>query len=154
MILVLSLLFGFGTYFKVQPFSGILDLGRNISNSWDNKGVQVPDKQADVNGVSQELAFADTATERGLGEEEFYGYSERGEGRERHHGHDHKRDSYPITDEGIRSSISPQVAVRPREIDIKVNNNAKQTSDFQAPDDELHRRTNASCASCHDTSRW
>ena len=161
-ILVLSLFFGFGTYFKVQPFSGILDLGRSISNSWDNKGGQAPDKRADVNGVSQELAFADTATERGLGEEEFYGYSERGEGRESHHGHDSKRNIHPITDEGKWSSISPQLALRPQEIDaqsdtspnIRVKNNAKQISDSQVPDDELHRRTSASCASCHNTSRW
>ncbi len=154
-ILLLFLLFGFGTYFKVQPFSGFLELGESISNSWDNKGKQPSDKRVEVNGVSQELAFAEIATERGLGEEEFYGYSEREEGRERHH---HKRGNHHITDE----NISPQYASRPQEIDaksdtlpnIRVKNNAKQISDSQAPDDDLHRRTNASCASCHNNSRW
>jgi Domain of unknown function (DUF4405) len=47
-ILLLSLLFGFGTYFKVQPFSGILELGKSISNSWDNKGKEASDKRADA----------------------------------------------------------------------------------------------------------
>lgn len=34
-IIVLSLLFGIGTYAKIQPFSGILEFGKSISKSWD-----------------------------------------------------------------------------------------------------------------------
>ena len=161
-ILVLSLLFGFGTYFKVQPFSGILEIGKSISNSWDNNGKQTHDRQVEVNGVSQELAFAETAPERGLREEEFYGYSERGEGRERHHRHEHKRNNHDISDGGIKSFTSPQLASGSGKINtksdtspnIRVKTSARPISDSQAPDDELHRRTSASCSSCHNTSLW
>ncbi|MFZ4525224.1 MAG: DUF4405 domain-containing protein [Chlorobium sp.] len=157
-ILVLSLLFGFGTFFKMQPFYGILEFGKSISNSWDNKGKQTHDRGAEVNGVSQELAYAETAPARGLWEEEFFGSYERGEGRERHHRHEHKRKNHDMTDEGVRSSTSPQLALSPGKINaksnIRVKTSARPISDSQAPDDELHRRTSASCSSCHNTSRW
>ncbi|NTV99515.1 MAG: DUF4405 domain-containing protein [Chlorobiaceae bacterium] len=41
-IIVLSLIFGIGTYFKIQPFSGILEFGKNISKLWDGKKPQQP----------------------------------------------------------------------------------------------------------------
>jgi len=44
-IIVLSLLFGIGTYNKVQPFSGILDFGRSISKSWEGPKMQSPERQ-------------------------------------------------------------------------------------------------------------
>ncbi len=158
----LFLLFGFGTYFKIQPFSGILEFGKSISNSWDNKGKQDPDKRVDLFGASQQLAMAELVPEKGLREKDFYGYSERGEGRERHHGHGDNRATHHRIDGGKVSSREPQYAVRQQAIvaspvtasTIKVNNDSDQINNFQAPDDELHRRTSASCASCHNTSRW
>ena len=44
-IIILSLLFGFGTYYNVQPFSGILEFGKSISKSWEGKTTQPPDSQ-------------------------------------------------------------------------------------------------------------
>ena len=41
-IVFLFLLFGIGTYFKVQPFSGILELGKRISKSLEVKTPQPP----------------------------------------------------------------------------------------------------------------
>jgi hypothetical protein len=41
-ILVMALFFGIGTYVGIQPFSGVLDFGKNISKSWDGKTVQQP----------------------------------------------------------------------------------------------------------------
>ncbi|MEI6639932.1 MAG: DUF4405 domain-containing protein [Chlorobium sp.] len=161
-IAALFLLFGFGTYFKVQPFSGILEIGESISNSWDKKGKEAPDKQVDLYKESPQLAFAETAPERGLRDEDFYGFSERGDGRGRHHGRGYKRERHHITDGGRVLPGEPQTGVRQQAIEarpatastIRVNNNVNQINDFQAPDDELHRRTSASCASCHNTSRW
>jgi magnesium-transporting ATPase (P-type) len=39
-IIILALLFGVGTYFKLQPFSGILEFGRTISKSWEGNSPQ------------------------------------------------------------------------------------------------------------------
>jgi len=155
-ITALFLLFGFGTYFKIQPFSGILELGKSISNSWDNKVKQVPDKRVDLYGVSPQLAFTDIATERGSREDDCYGRK-----RDHRHGYNKKIKRH-ITDEKRVSFITPLFAWRPQEMEAQIDSlpstkagsNKKQTSDFQAPDDELHRRTNASCESCHNTSRW
>jgi magnesium-transporting ATPase (P-type) len=44
-IVVLFILFGIGTYSKVQPFSGILDFGKSISKSWEGKTTQPPATQ-------------------------------------------------------------------------------------------------------------
>ena len=155
-IVALSLLFGAGTFFKIQPFSGILEFGKSISRSWDNSAQQGSEKRVDIYGYSQELAFADLPAERGSGEDDFYG-------RERHHRHgDMERGFRHNTDEGRVSSITPQFANRRQETAAPVDSspsaragkNEQQISDVQAPDDELHRRTNASCESCHNTSRW
>lgn len=44
-IIVLFFLFGFGTYYSVQPFSGILEFGKRISKSWEGKTMQQPGNQ-------------------------------------------------------------------------------------------------------------
>ena len=155
-IAALFLLFGFGTYFKIQPFSGILEIGKSISNSWENKGTQVPDKRVDLSGDSQQLAFAEITPEKDLRADDFYGYSEREDGGERHHGHGDTRELHHRTDGGRVSPAEAQLVVRLQPVEaravtastISVNNNGNQSNDAQAPDDELHRRTSASCASC------
>jgi len=41
-IIVLSLFFGFGTFYEIQPFSGILEFGKSISKTWGNNKMQPP----------------------------------------------------------------------------------------------------------------
>jgi hypothetical protein len=50
-ILVFSLLFGIGTYYKVQPFSGILEFGKSISKSWEGKATQSIEPQQRSNSL-------------------------------------------------------------------------------------------------------
>ncbi|NTU69157.1 MAG: DUF4405 domain-containing protein [Chlorobiaceae bacterium] len=40
-IVMISLLFGIGTYYKIQPFSSILEFGKSISKSWDRGNTHV-----------------------------------------------------------------------------------------------------------------
>jgi hypothetical protein len=47
-ILLLSSVFGIGTYFGIQPFSAIFDFGRGISNSWEQKEKQAPVPHAEL----------------------------------------------------------------------------------------------------------
>ena len=41
-IVMLCMFFGVGTYFKIQPFSGILEFGKSIAKSWDGNNTQEP----------------------------------------------------------------------------------------------------------------
>ncbi len=41
-IVLLCMFFGVGTYFKIQPFSGILEFGKSIAKSWDGNNTQEP----------------------------------------------------------------------------------------------------------------
>lgn len=50
-IIVLVLLFGIGTYNKIQPFSGILDFGRSVSKSWEGKPTQSIEMQQRSNSL-------------------------------------------------------------------------------------------------------
>lgn len=50
-IIVLVLLSGIGTYYKVQPFSGILEFGKSISKSWEGKTTQSIEKQRGPNSL-------------------------------------------------------------------------------------------------------
>ena len=45
---LLSLLFGFGTYFDLQPFSAIIRFGNRISNSWERRETQAPVSHAEL----------------------------------------------------------------------------------------------------------
>ncbi len=159
-ISVLALLCGFGTYFKIQPFSGILELGKSISNSWDKKGEQQsPDKRVERSGDSQELAFAEITPESGAWRDDFYGdvpYQGRGHGRERGHGHGyHNNNMQHSADAEVVPSAAPSQVLRQQEVAVKpvtvqnIADSGKSASNGDAPDDELHRRTTASCSSCH-----
>ena len=118
-IIILSLFVGIGTWFGIQPFSGILEFGRGISKSWEHKPEQAPLNHAELI-VSPEI-------------------------------------SQQIADEERISSRSQELAFRDEEFEADsdttkntiTENNSTQTSDVQAPDDELHRRTRESCSSCH-----
>ncbi|NHQ60367.1 DUF4405 domain-containing protein [Chlorobium sp. BLA1] len=41
-IMALSLFFGIGTYYKIEPFSAILEFGKTIAKSWEGKPVNKP----------------------------------------------------------------------------------------------------------------
>jgi hypothetical protein len=41
-ISVLSVIFGVGTYYKIQPFSVILEFGKSVSKLWDGNKAQKP----------------------------------------------------------------------------------------------------------------
>ena len=118
-ISILSLLVGTGTYFGIQPFSGILEFGKGISRSWEQKTDPALMNHAELM-TSPEI-------------------------------------SQQIADEAGISSRSQELAFRDEEFEADpdttsntiTGNNSQQTSDVQAPDDELHRRTTKSCSSCH-----
>lgn len=60
-ILLLSLLFGFGTSFRIQPFAAIINFGKGISNSWERKEQQAPVPHAEL------MTLAELSKQPGLG---------------------------------------------------------------------------------------
>ncbi|ABL65303.1 DUF4405 domain-containing protein [Chlorobium phaeobacteroides] len=60
-ILLLSLLFGFGTSFKIQPFSTIINFGKGVSNSWESKEQQAPVPHAEL------MTLTELSKQPGLG---------------------------------------------------------------------------------------
>jgi hypothetical protein len=60
-ILVLSSFVGIGTYVGIQPFSGILALGKGISKSWESKAITPPVLQA------ERMTLAELSQQPGLG---------------------------------------------------------------------------------------
>ncbi|NTU57881.1 MAG: DUF4405 domain-containing protein [Chlorobiaceae bacterium] len=111
-----------GTHTRMQPFSGILNAGREIAGSMEQKA----DNDRDL---------YDNTTN----------YLERSHGR---HGFGKHYEERPA---------SPRIASRWEEplesaaagFDSGAGNTNARSANNGAPDDELHRRTKASCASCH-----
>jgi len=52
-IVILSSLFGTGTYFDIEPFSAIIKFGDTISNSWEQKERQAPVPHAELMTLQQ-----------------------------------------------------------------------------------------------------
>ncbi len=52
-IIALSLLFGTGTYFGLQPFSSVIKLGDSISGSWERQEKQPPVPHAELMNLTQ-----------------------------------------------------------------------------------------------------
>ena len=52
-IVILSSLFGTGTYFDIEPFSAIIKFGDTISNSWEQKERQAPIPHAELMTLQQ-----------------------------------------------------------------------------------------------------
>ncbi len=179
-IVILSLLFGFGTYYKIQPFSGILEFGKSISKSIEGNGnsKETPARrtesmnlielsrqpalasdpealearlaEAGITVDSSEQTLAEIAAQNGVTTAQLYEMMTHTEGYRagRHHGHGHDTpQQLAFREEGTESGREMQ----PRTI---AENNSTPMSDTPAPDDELHRRTNARCSSCHQSSRW
>jgi magnesium-transporting ATPase (P-type) len=143
-IVILSLVVGFGTYFGIQPFSGILEFGKQISKSWEPKGKDAP--KPFVEHLTLAAILQQEAPE------------------ERHHRFDYDADEEGCDRDGTRSLSSRELAFRDEERvsreeeiepgpDRRVNTiteeKSRPVSDVQAPDDALHRRTTKSCSSCH-----
>ncbi|ACD89528.1 conserved hypothetical protein [Chlorobium limicola DSM 245] len=59
--ILLALLFGFGTYFSIQPFSAVIDFGDNVSASWEQRDKQPPVPHAEI------MTLVELAQQPGLG---------------------------------------------------------------------------------------
>jgi hypothetical protein len=59
--LSLAVLFGFGTYFSLQPFSAVIDFGDSVSGSWEKRGEQAPVPHAEA------MTLVELARQPGLG---------------------------------------------------------------------------------------
>ena len=132
---MLSLFVGFGTYFGIQPFSGILEFGKQISKSWESNAKQAPKP------LVERLTLAELSQQPGYEEYPEAFNQNRDDGQ----------------DNAAGASSSGDLAFRDKELEsnpdttsnIVTENNGRPVSDVQAPDDELHRRTRQSCSSCH-----
>jgi DNA-binding phage protein len=60
-ILMLAALFGAGTFYGIQPFSGILEFGDGISNSWESKEKKAPVAHAEL------MSLVELSLQPGLG---------------------------------------------------------------------------------------
>ncbi len=150
-IVILSVVVGFGTWFGIQPFSAILEFGKNISNSWEPKG-----KEASKPFVAQltlaELSEQEVPWEhndrfdREADEENFdRAVASSSSSRELA-----SRDEESTYRDGERVFRDEEIEPSPeRKGDTITKEKSKPMSDVQAPDDELHRRTRRSCSSCH-----
>lgn len=122
--MALTVFIALGTSHSLQPFSGILDTPRNISFSTEGN------QRSGFDAYRQRTAYL----ERNRHQE----FEDGNDGRE---GWSHHRDRGFLTEENAPVS---GVAV-----DYSRNDTDGQTGLGPAPDDELHRRTKASCVSCH-----
>ncbi len=52
-IVILSSLFGTGTYFDIEPFSAVIKFGDTISNSWERQEKQAPVPHAELMTIQQ-----------------------------------------------------------------------------------------------------
>ncbi len=60
-IIVLSSVFGVGTYFNIQPFSAVIRFGNEISNSWERTETRAPVPHAEL------MTLAELSQQPGLG---------------------------------------------------------------------------------------
>jgi len=119
--LILTAFVAIGTYAHLQPYSGMLNTGKKIAGAMERKD-------------DEGLSLQDNTTTY---PERFHRY-----GFEKHYEERH---------------ASPRLAFRREEpeetagtnFDSSSGNSGSQPMNNGAPDDELHRRTTASCASCH-----
>jgi hypothetical protein len=121
--IMVILVIGIGTYNFMPPFSGILSSGKEISSSREGN-------DANTEGP----VFHDKSTDvpqlsRHHDLEEDYDVRQ---------GARHLAFRGEETEETAKATL-----------DSRTDNNVVQSGNEQAPDDDLHRRTTASCASCH-----
>ncbi|NTW69322.1 MAG: DUF4405 domain-containing protein [Chlorobiaceae bacterium] len=141
-IALLSLFTVVGTLFGIQPFSGIIELGKGISKSWDADAkpeVAAPER----GGLSlAELSNQPEITSRRSDDDEGFGYHRR-----HRHGYD---DTSSLSSTRELTNLQEEVTNDNQRVpDTITENRASQMNSSQAPDDELHRRTTKSCSACH-----
>ena len=134
-IIMLSFFIGFGTYFGIQPFSGILEFGKQISKSWESNAKQAPKP------LVERLTLAELSQQPGYEEYPEAVDQNRDDGQDNTAGASSSRE-LAFRDEELESN--PDTT-----INTVTENNGRPVSDVQAPNDALHRRTRQSCSSCH-----
>ncbi|NTW74920.1 MAG: DUF4405 domain-containing protein [Chlorobiaceae bacterium] len=60
-IIILSAIFGLGTYYEIQPFSAVIKFGNNISDSWERKEKKAPVPHAEL------MTIVELSQQPGLG---------------------------------------------------------------------------------------
>jgi hypothetical protein len=112
-----------GTYAHIQPFSSVLSTGKEIGGSLQRHENEAPAISVNDNAAANV---------------------------ERSYGHDleeHDDDKHESVYLASRSQESEESASPG--FNATADNSSSQSVNNGAPDDELHRRTKASCASCH-----
>jgi hypothetical protein len=115
--IILTSFIAIGTSTGIQPFSGILNIGKSTSNSGEQRDKEAPSP----------VAESPTSHSHDIEDD--------------HHG---RHESQLIALEQDENEESASTA-----LNSTTDNNNIQIRSSQAPDDALHRRTKASCASCH-----
>ena len=125
----------FFSYFGIQPFSGILEFGKQISKSWESNAKQAPKP------LVERLTLAELSQQPGYEEYPEAVDQNRDDGQDNTAGASSSRE-LAFRDEELESN--PDTT-----INTVTENNGRPVSDVQAPNDALHRRTRQSCSSCH-----
>ncbi|MFZ4524799.1 MAG: DUF4405 domain-containing protein [Chlorobium sp.] len=158
-IVILSSLFGTGTYFDIEPFSAVIKFGDAISNSWEQQEKQAPVPHAELmtlqqlaeqpglggdpealikklekaglKGVSRNKTLAEIATLNGKTAEQVYEVLAP-EKTERHNIQGQgfgNKTLQEIADEGGVSSASLQLALRQKGIEAKPDSPLKSIAE-------------------------
>jgi len=150
-IIILSALFGIGTYYGIQPFSAVIKIGDTISDSWERREKQAPIPHAELMTLrqlaeqpglggdpaalktklekaklkvaSEEQTLAEIASLNGKTAEEVYEFiAPEKTGRHKIQGQGFgKKTLQEIADEGGVSSTSLQLALRQKGIEAKTD---------------------------------
>lgn len=154
-IVLLSLFTGVGTLMGIQPFSGIIDLGKGISKSWDRN-----EQGAGAAPSSERLSLAELSSQDGLegeGEADTYERPENSNRMEDGAGFGYRHRYHRNHEELSSASSSSELDFLQDEINVDNSRASKAiaatrvapVNNSEAPDDELHRRTTKSCSACH-----
>ena len=158
-ILMLSLFFGFGTYYDIQPFSAIIRFGNGISSSWERREKQAPVPHAELmpltelaqqpglggdagvlktklekaglKVVSEDQTLGEIATLNGKTAEQVYEFIAPAEtGRHRIQGQGFgKKTLQEIANDGGVSSTSLQLALKQKGIEAKIDSPIKSIAE-------------------------
>ena len=158
-IIILSCLFGVGTYYGIQPFSAVIKFGDTISDSWEQREKQAPIPHAELmtlirlaeqpglggdpaalkaklekaglKVVSQDQTLAEIATLNGKTAEQVYAFIAPAK-TERHKIQGQgfgKKTLQEIADEGGVSATSLQLALRQKGIEAKLDSPIKSVAE-------------------------
>jgi hypothetical protein len=119
--IVVTSLIAIGTYIHMQPFSALLNTGKEIAGT--------PEQKNDDRTALQDNATADAE-------------------RSRRHDFDDRYDDRQASPR-LASRWEDSEETTAARFNSGTDDNESQSANNGAPDDDLHRRTKASCASCH-----